>query len=60
PVCLSRDGVDVMDDVGGLSGFANFLRTINEPEDKQEAADFKRWARSMGWKQKKVVPSKVL
>lgn len=60
PVCLSRDGVDVMDDVGGLSGFANFLREINEPEDKQEAADYKRWARSMGWKQKKVVPKKVL
>ncbi|MFL2116471.1 hypothetical protein ACEN4P_02435 [Marinilactibacillus psychrotolerans] len=60
PVCLSRDGVDVMDDVGGLSGFANFLKAINETEDKQEAADFKRWARSMGWKQKKVVPKKML
>lgn len=60
PVCLSRDGMDVMDDVGGLSGFANFLKAINEPEDKSEAADFRRWARSMGWKQKKVVPSKVL
>ncbi|WP_368646176.1 hypothetical protein AB4027_04655 [Alkalibacterium putridalgicola] len=60
PVCLSRDGVDVMDDVGGLSGFANFLRAINEPEDKEEAADFRRWARSMGWKQKKIVPKKML
>lgn len=60
PVCLSRDGLDVMDDVGGLSGFANFLRAINESEDKEEAADFRRWARSMGWKQKKVIPQKVL
>ncbi|SEM35535.1 pRiA4b ORF-3-like protein [Alkalibacterium putridalgicola] len=60
PVCLSRVGLNVMDDVGGLSGFANFLRAINEPEDKEEAADFRRWARSMGWKQKKVDPKKVL
>jgi len=60
PVCLSKDGVDVMDDVGGLSGFANFLKAINEPEDKQEAADLKRWARSMGWKQQKVIPKKMI
>lgn len=60
PVCLSKDGVDVMDDVGGLSGFANFLKAINEPDDRQEAADLKRWARSMGWKQQKVIPKKML
>lgn len=60
PVCLSKDGVDVMDDVGGLSGFANFLKAINEPEDNQEAADLKRWARNVGWKQKKVAPNKML
>lgn len=51
PVCLARDGLDVMDDVGGLSGFASFRRAINEPDDKEEAADFRRWARHMGWKQ---------
>lgn len=60
PVCLSRNDVDVMDDIGGLSGFANFLKVINEPEDKQEAADLKRWARNVGWKQKKVAPNKML
>ncbi|WP_083432778.1 hypothetical protein [Alkalibacterium sp. 20] len=60
PVCLARDGLSVMDDVGGLSGFANFLRAIYEGEDKEEAADYRSWAKSMGWKQTKVMPRKVL
>lgn len=36
PVCISKDGVSLIDDVGGLSGFANFLGTIYESEDKEE------------------------
>lgn len=44
-VCLVRDGLSVMDDVGGLSGFANFLRGNYEGEDKQEAANYRRWDR---------------
>lgn len=28
PVCIHRDGVNVVDDVGGLSGFASFLGSV--------------------------------
>lgn len=60
PVCLSRDGLSVMDDVGGLSGYARFLEAIYEGEDKKEAAAFRKWAKGMGWSQKKTVPKKLL
>lgn len=60
PVCLVREGLSVMDDVGGMSGYARFLQTIYEGEDKEEAADSRRWAKYMGWNQKKTVPKKML
>ncbi|MCC5896080.1 MAG: hypothetical protein JJU16_11495 [Alkalibacterium sp.] len=60
PVCLAADGTSVMDDVGGLSGFASFLKAIHEGEDKEEAAHYRRWAKGMGWNQKKDVPKKLL
>lgn len=60
PVCLTRDGLSVMDDVGGLGGFARFLETIYEGDDKEEAADSRRWAKYMGWNQKKLAPKKML
>ena len=39
PVCINKEGVCVMDDVGGLSGFAEFLGTIYESEDKEESVN---------------------
>lgn len=49
PVCIARQGVNVLDDVGGLSGFSNFLETIYEGEDKEEASSLRTWAKSLGW-----------
>ena len=60
PVLIARDGIDVMDDVGGLPGFTNFLESINPvldgltPEEREEAMQEKRdwlvWAKGQGWK----------
>ena len=59
PVLIARDGEMLVDDVGGISGFAQFLRTIHlelngmDPEEKEEAKREKKesleWAKSLGW-----------
>lgn len=56
PVCLKKDGLAVMDDVGGLSGYAKFLGTIYEGKDKEEAKNYRAWARSLGWGTAKFDP----
>lgn len=60
PVCINKDGISVLDDVGGLSGFANFLGTIYEGEDKEEATNARTWAKSLGWSNRKVSHKKLL
>lgn len=59
PSCIARDGVNVMDDVGGLGGFIEFLKTING-EDEDEKVSMKEWASGMGWSKRKVTPKNVL
>ena len=59
PVLIARDGEMLVDDVGGISGFARFLRAIHpelkgmDPEEKEEAKREKKesleWAKSLGW-----------
>lgn len=59
PVCVSADGLCVMDDVGGIPGYCEFLRDIHElPDD--EAEQRKDWARSMGWTGRRVKPEQIL
>ena len=63
PVMIARDGEMLVDDVGGIHGFTEFLKTINpelkgmEPEEKEEAKREKResleWARYLGWRNNK-------
>ena len=36
PICLDSDGMNVFDDVGGIDGFAEFLRAIHESNDENE------------------------
>ena len=62
PVCVKVDGLNVMDDVGGLYGFEEFLRTINsdDPDDEEEKASSKLWARGMGWTGRKTKPENIL
>ena len=64
PVLIARDGEMLVDDVGGLSGFCDFLQTINPdykgltPEEKEEAKlekhDMIAWAKSLGWHRDKT------
>jgi hypothetical protein len=54
PVCINKDGMPLLDDVGGLGGFADFLETIYEGEVKEESDNFRRWAKSLGWNDRKV------
>ena len=60
PVCSNKEGVPVLDDVGGLGGFADFLGIIYEGEDKNERADIRTCARSLGWSDKKGPNKKML
>lgn len=46
PFCASLDGIQVMDDVGGICGFADFLRTIHEGTAK-DIAESREWAENL-------------
>ena len=60
PALVARDGLFVMDDVGGLLGYLDFLQTINpdlegmDAEEKAMAKQNKKelltWAKGQGWK----------
>lgn len=60
PVCINKEGISVMDDVGGLRGYADFLGTIYEGEDKEESTHARRWAKSMGWSARKISNKKMI
>ncbi len=48
PACIAADGLSVMDDVGGIYGYVNFLKTIHEGEP-EERESMREWAKWMGW-----------
>ena len=64
PVLIARDGEMLVDDVGGLYGFVEFLEAINPDytrmtlEEKEEAKhnkkDMLEWAKGLGWHKEKV------
>lgn len=54
PVCINKGGISVLDDVGGLSGFADLLGIIYEGEDKKEVSSARAWAKSLGWSATKI------
>ncbi len=48
PVCIGWDCLNVMDDVGGIRGYCEFLQTING-NDKEEKQAARNWAKAQGW-----------
>lgn len=60
PVCIHKDGIFVLDDVGGLHGFTSFLRDIYEDEDKEERNKSRTWAQSLGWNERKISDKLIL
>lgn len=59
PLCIAADGLSVMDDVGGIGGYCDFLTTIHEAND-DKANEMKEWARGMGWTGRKTKPESML
>ena len=55
PVLLARDGEMLIDDVGGTSGFVEFIKAINtmkrgeHDENGMSRTQLKDWAKSQGW-----------
>ena len=50
PVCTKVDGVQVVDDIGGMPGFCDFLAVLfGSGSHSDERSDMRDWARSMGW-----------
>lgn len=60
PICLDSDGMNVFDDVGGINGFAEFLRTIHESNDENERKEKREWARYLGWTGRDTKPQNRL
>lgn len=59
PLCVNADGLPVMDDVGGVRGYVDFLKTIHE-KDREESEEYIAWARSMGWSGRMSKPENIL
>lgn len=62
PICVLADGLNVMDDVGGLYGYQRFLEEINsnDPDGEEEKESSMVWARGMGWTGRKKKPESIL
>ena len=62
PVCVMTDGLNVMDDVGGIHGFYDFLKLMasSDPEDQVEKEEYRSWARMMGWTGRRTSSGNVL
>ncbi len=59
PVGLTVDGLSLMDDVGGIYGYIDFLRVIHG-EDPDEKENMKEWAKWMGWTGRMTKPESLL
>ncbi len=59
PVCVASDGVNVLDDVHNVWGFADMLSVIHG-KNKQEAKEMRAWAKSQGWTGRKSKPENML
>lgn len=48
PICLSADGIALLDDVGGIGGFIDMLKTLHG-DNIEEAEELREWANRQGW-----------
>jgi predicted transcriptional regulator len=54
PVCIRQDGMFLVDDVGGPSGFVRMLQILYGIADIEEKRSMQEWAYFMGWSTRKV------
>lgn len=59
PQCLDADGLNVMEGVKGLPGFADFLIKIHDG-DLEEREKLLEWARERGWNGRMLKPANIL
>lgn len=65
-VCISSDGLPVMDDVGGMYGYCEFLRALHGTEQEllysmfESTEHAKEFGKSMGWTGRAVRPENML
>lgn len=59
PVCVYVDGLNVVDDAGGIYGFMDMLEIINSGPAR-EKSEYKNWAQGMGWTGRKRKEENVL
>ena len=65
PICIQKDGTELVDDVGGISGFCEMLKTIyecdmNNKEELEERENILEWAYMMGWTGRNISPKQTL
>lgn len=65
PVCIDKDGIELVDDVGGIGGFCEMLETIyetdmNDEEAREERESMLGWADMMGWTGRRISPKQTL
>ena len=55
PVCICKEGAMLMDDVGGIYGFLEFLKDVNVNNGiNSDNLDIIYWAKSLGWKKNRT------
>lgn len=59
PLCTVIDGLNVLDDVGGLGGYMDMLETL-AGRDVEEKASMREWARGQGWTGRSSKPENYL
>jgi hypothetical protein len=60
PLCIAMDGSrQLVQDVGGIQGYCNFLRTVNGMDAKAKR-EMKEWASGLSWTGRKASPEKLL
>ena len=65
PVCIAKDGIELVDDVGGIHGFCRMLETIYECDfDDEEVVEEREkmldWAQMMGWTGRRISVKQTL
>ena len=59
PVCIKADGLAVLDDVGGVHGYCDFLAELHEGTEA-ERWESRVWAKGQGWTGRIQKPENIL
>ncbi len=59
PICIAKDGLNVLDDCGNVHGYIDMLRLIHEG-DRDEKQEMRDWARGQGWTGRDASPKLMI